>query len=139
MKERMFFKSFVVLEWWSKYRFGGLIRKWRLLTKLQMIEFSHVIFDVHISDIKIFFIWINVSQILLESLNINGFIIFFLGKPIIWNQISKEDRRLLKFTFSEKATKIDKIFTVNLTVCSNRQIDGEDFVNVCGLLRKHEL
>ena len=26
-----------------------------------------------------------------------------------------------KFTFSEKATKIDKIFTVNLTVCSNRQ------------------
>ena len=24
--------------------------------------------------------------------------------------------------------KIDKIFTVNLTVCGNRQIDGEDFV-----------
>ena len=24
--------------------------------------------------------------------------------------------------------KIDKIFTVNLTVCSNRQIDSEDFV-----------
>ena len=42
-------------------------------------------------------------------------------------------------TFSEKATKIDKIFTVNLTVCSNRQIDSQDFVNVCGLLRKHEL
>ena len=37
----------------------------------------------------------------------------------------------LKFTFSEKATK--------MTVCSNRQIDGEDFVNFCGLLRKHEL
>ena len=35
---------------------------------------------------------------------------------------------LLKFTFSEKATKIDKIFTVNLTVCSNCQMDGEDFV-----------
>ena len=48
-------------------------------------------------------------------------------------------RSLIKFTFSEKATKIDKIFTVNLTVCSNRQIDGEDFVNYCGLLRKHEL
>ena len=45
----------------------------------------------------------------------------------------------IKFTFSGKATKIDKIFTVNLTVCSNRQIDGEDFVNFCGLLRKHEL
>jgi hypothetical protein len=25
-------------------------------------------------------------------------------------------------TFSEKATKIDKIFTVNLTVCGNRQL-----------------
>ena len=42
----------------------------------------------------------------------------------------------LKFTFSKKATKIDKIFTVNLTICSNHQIDGEDFVNFCGLLRK---
>ena len=39
--------------------------------------------------------------------------------------------------FSEKATKIDKI--VNLTVYSNCQIDGEDFVNFCGLLRKYEL
>ena len=46
---------------------------------------------------------------------------------------------ILKFTFSEKATKIDQIFTVNLLVCSNRQIDGEDFINFCGLLRKHEL
>ena len=36
------------------------------------------------------------------------------------------DFYVLKFTFSEKATKIDKIFNVNLTVCSNRQIDGED-------------
>ena len=45
----------------------------------------------------------------------------------------------VKFTFSEKAPEIDKIFIVNLTVCSNRQIDGEDFVNFCGLLRKHEL
>ena len=30
--------------------------------------------------------------------------------------------------FSKKATKIDEIFTVDLTVCSNCQIDGEDFV-----------
>ena len=45
----------------------------------------------------------------------------------------------LKFTYSEKATKIDKIFTVDFTVCSNCQIDGEDFVNFCGLLRKREL
>ena len=41
--------------------------------------------------------------------------------------------------FSEKATKIDKIFTVNLTLCSKCQINGEDLVNFCGLLRKHEL
>ena len=38
-----------------------------------------------------------------------------------------------------KATKNDEIFTVNSTVCSNRQIDGEDLVNFCGLLRKREL
>ena len=47
--------------------------------------------------------------------------------------------QLLKFIFSKKATKIDEIFTVDLTLCSKFQIDGEDFVNLCGLLRKHEL
>ena len=41
--------------------------------------------------------------------------------------------------FSKKATKIDEIFSVDLTLCSKSQIDGEDFVNICGLLRKHEL
>ena len=41
--------------------------------------------------------------------------------------------------FSEKATKIDKIFTVDLMVTTYCQIDGEDFVNFCGLLRKREL
>ena len=45
----------------------------------------------------------------------------------------------LKFMFSKKATKFDKIFTVNLTLCSKCQIDGEDFFNFCGLLRKHKL
>ena len=45
----------------------------------------------------------------------------------------------LKFMFSKKATKIDEIFTVDLTLCSKCQIDCEDFVNFCGLLRKHEL
>ena len=40
--------------------------------------------------------------------------------------------------FSKKAPKIDKIFTVDLT-CIKCQIDGENFVNFCGLLRKHEL
>ena len=41
--------------------------------------------------------------------------------------------------FSQKATKIDEIFTVDLTICTMCQIAGEDFVNFCGLLRKHEL
>ena len=40
--------------------------------------------------------------------------------------------------FSRKATKIAEIFTVNLTLCSNCQINGADFFNFCGLLRKHE-
>ena len=43
---------------------------------------------------------------------------------------------LLKFVFSEKATKNDEIFTVSMTVGSKCQIDGEDFVIICGL-RKH--
>ena len=41
--------------------------------------------------------------------------------------------------FSKKATKIDKIFNINLILCSKCQIDGEDFVNFRGLLRKQEL
>ena len=48
------------------------------------------------------------------------------------NQIMNWLLNDLKFTFSEKATN-------NLTVCSNRQIDGKDFVTFCGILRKHEL
>ena len=43
----------------------------------------------------------------------------------------------VKFMFSEKAKKIDEIF--DLTLCSKCQIDGEDFIDFCGLLRKHEL
>ena len=45
----------------------------------------------------------------------------------------------IKFVFSRKATKIDEIFAVDLTLCSKCQIDSEDFVDFCGLLRKHEL
>ena len=41
--------------------------------------------------------------------------------------------------FSKKATKIYEIFTVDLTLCSKCQIDGEDFANFCGLLGKYEL
>ena len=47
--------------------------------------------------------------------------------------------RIVKFMFSKKATKFEKIFIVDLTLCSKCQIDCEDFVNFCGLLRKHEL
>ena len=46
---------------------------------------------------------------------------------------------VLKFMFSKKVTKIDDVFTVDLTLVSKCQIDGEDVVNFCGLLRKHEL
>ena len=43
--------------------------------------------------------------------------------------------------FAKKATKNYEIFIVNftLTMLSKCQIDGEDFVIFCGLLRKHEL
>ena len=46
---------------------------------------------------------------------------------------------MVKFMFPKKATKIDEIFTIDLTLFSKCQIDGEDFDNFCGLLRKHEL
>ena len=45
----------------------------------------------------------------------------------------------VNFKFSKKATKIDEIFTVDLTLCSKSQIYGEDFVNFHGLIRKYEL
>ena len=37
--------------------------------------------------------------------------------------------------FSKKATKIDEIFTNDLTLCSKCQIDGEDFAKFCDLLK----
>ena len=46
---------------------------------------------------------------------------------------------VLKFMFSKKATKIDEIFTLDLTLCSKCQIYGDDFVNFCGLLRRQKL
>ena len=45
----------------------------------------------------------------------------------------------LKLMFSKKATRIDEIFTVDLTKRTKCQIDDEDFIIFCGLLRKHEL
>ena len=46
---------------------------------------------------------------------------------------------LVKFMFSKKATKIDKIFPIDLTATTYCQIDDEDLFNFCGLLRKREL
>ena len=46
---------------------------------------------------------------------------------------------MVKFMFSKKATKIDKIFKVALKPFIKRQINGEDFLEFCGLLRKHKL
>ena len=39
----------------------------------------------------------------------------------------------------QEGQKIDKIFTVDLTLGSKCQIDDEDFVNFCDVLRKYEL
>ena len=50
-----------------------------------------------------------------------------------------KERLAVKFVFSKKATKIEEIFTVYLTLTTKCQIDSEDFVNFSGLLRKHEL
>ena len=41
--------------------------------------------------------------------------------------------------FFKKTTKIDQIFTIDLMVTTYCQIDGEEFVNFCGFLRKREL
>ena len=46
---------------------------------------------------------------------------------------------MVKFMFSKKATKNDEIFTVDLTLCSKCQINGEDFINFRGFLKKYEL
>ena len=40
----------------------------------------------------------------------------------------------LKFIFSRKAPKIDKIFTIDLTICSKCRIYGKDFASLCDLL-----
>ena len=60
-------------------------------------------------------------------------------KMVPYGSCFKKTQYRLKFMFSKKATKIDEILTVDLTLCSRCQIVGEDFVNFCGLLRKHEL
>ena len=46
---------------------------------------------------------------------------------------------ILNFIFFKEVTKIDKIFNYNLTFTTKHQMDCEDFIHFCGLLRKHEL
>ena len=46
---------------------------------------------------------------------------------------------LLKFIYSEKATKFCEIFPLLLTVCTAVKSKGEDFAKFCGLLRIYEL
>ena len=74
--------------------------------------------------------------------------VFFKDRPKIALRLDDQTRKkslvekeikVLKFIYTEKATKIDEIFTIDLTVTTYGQIDGEDFVNFCGLLRKREL
>ena len=68
------------------------------------------------------------------SKNYNNYEIVKLLRPYY---IADCDAVHVKFMFSKKATKFDKIFTVHLTLCSKCQINGEDFVNFCGLLGKY--
>ena len=63
----------------------------------------------------------------------------FSKKNIYFFQRKSLNSNFYLFMFSKKATKNYKIFTVDLTLCSNCQIDGEDFVDFWCLLRKHEL
>ena len=46
----------------------------------------------------------------------------------------KLQKKFIKAHLSKKATNIDEIFTVDLTLCSKCQMDGEDFINFCGIL-----
>ena len=60
------------------------------------------------------------------------------------NPLKKGENRMyvhcfVKVNVSKKAPQIDKIFTVYLTFTTWCQIIGEDFINLCGLLRKNEL
>ena len=63
-----------------------------------------------------------------------GDLFLFYLRVCSYNKNIKILNPLLKFMFSKKATKINEIFTVDLTLCSKCQIYGEDLVNFCGLL-----
>jgi hypothetical protein len=52
---------------------------------------------------------------------------------LLFHQLNSE-LTVVKLKLSKKATKIDEIFTVDLTLCSKCQIDGEDFINFVAFL-----
>ena len=58
-------------------------------------------------------------------------------RPLEYCLFSNESQ--VKFVFSKKATKIDEIFTFDLTLFSKNQTDSEDLVNYHSILRKYEL
>ena len=68
---------------------------------------------------------------------------FFQKKWIIISHCTFDLSRTslyVKFIFSEKATKFCELTTLDLSyVCSNGQIYGGHFENICGLLRIYEL
>ena len=69
--------------------------------------------------------------------NQNKLLLLELGSNSVLLKI--KSCHLVKFMFSKKATKFDEIFTIKLMLCSKFKIKGRDFVNFCGLLKKHEL
>ena len=61
-------------------------------------------------------------------------------RPLLHNTLRADlNKKSVKFMFSKKTTQTDEIFTVDLTFTTYCQIENEDFVNFCGLLKKHEL
>ena len=88
--------------------------------------------------IHIVFFFVNLMETCFEKHRYESF--HKTTKKWYRNSLRKNIQMLyLKFMFYKKATKFDKIFTVALTFCSKCQIDGEDFIHFCGLLRKYEL
>ena len=73
--------------------------------------------------------WSTIVEVALKN-KLGDMFLFYIfdGKP-----------NLIKFVLSKKATKIEEIFTVDLTLYSKCQIEGEDFDNFSGLYRKQEL
>ena len=64
-------------------------------------------------------------------------------KPFLanWNKFCKwqsPGQETEWYLFTKNATKINEIFTIDLTLCSKRQIDGEYLINFSGLLWKYK-